>query len=372
EKKHECWPTANNLTCVLNNLLINYNKKLRPNYDGQPLRVQIYMMIITLGPIFEHDMSYTMNCFFRQIWVDQNLTLPQEVSNISVSTKLLSAIWKPDTYFLNSHSSWLHSIPTANRLLRILENGRLLYSSRITLRAGCPMKLRKFPMDVQTCPLRIGSYAYSTQDVIYDWRQDGVEMNNLKLSQFDLFEYGISKENIDMDGRMFEIRLCYNFNGKDIHILLLGNHSVLHLDLRMRRHMGYYVLQNQYHENHVDGSFDSSDDSRIEEVEQSMVKLKRLSTTTESPLLSNQVTVIQENIRTSSLKKWSRCWSSSVCLNKLKCKQQRKKYGSRTYVQDNNSVNKLDRLSRIAFPLLFVVLNFVYWYLYLIKIPDGV
>ncbi len=43
---------------------------------------------------------------------------------------VFSAIWKPDTYFMNSHAGYLHSTPTLNHLLRILENGRLLYSSR--------------------------------------------------------------------------------------------------------------------------------------------------------------------------------------------------------------------------------------------------
>lgn len=30
-----CWPTANNLTCVLNDLLYGYNKQLRPKHNGR-------------------------------------------------------------------------------------------------------------------------------------------------------------------------------------------------------------------------------------------------------------------------------------------------------------------------------------------------
>ncbi len=41
-----------------------------------------------------------------------------------------SAIWKPDTYFINSHSGYLHTTPNFNHLVRILANGRILYSSR--------------------------------------------------------------------------------------------------------------------------------------------------------------------------------------------------------------------------------------------------
>ncbi|CAF4142853.1 unnamed protein product, partial [Rotaria socialis] len=205
-----CWPRANNLTCVLNDLLYGYNKQLRPNHTG---------------PIVELDMSFTMNLFFRQVWTDERLTLPNKISNVAVSTKLLSAIWKPDTYFLNSHSGYLHTTPTLNHLLRILENGRLLYSSRLTIKAYCSMFLRRYPLDVQTCSLILSSYAYGTRDVIYDWKLDehnGVELERLKLSQFDLFSYKISKREIQLTDR---------------------NHSVLQLDLRMRRSVGFYVLQ---------------------------------------------------------------------------------------------------------------------------------
>ncbi|CAF0848890.1 unnamed protein product [Rotaria sordida] len=220
-----CWPTANNLTCVLNNVLFGYNKQLRPNHTGDPIHVQVYLMVITLGPIVELDMSFKMNLFFRQIWTDERLTLPNKISNVSVSTKLLSAIWKPDTYFMNSHSGFLHTTPTLNHLLRILEHGRLLYSSRLTITAYCSMLLHRFPLDVQTCSLILSSYAYGTRDVIYDWKLDehnGVELERLKLSQFDLFNYKISKREIQLNDR---------------------NHSVLQLDLRMRRSVGYYLLQ---------------------------------------------------------------------------------------------------------------------------------
>ncbi len=88
---------------------------------------------------------------------------------------VFSAIWKPDTYFMNSHAGYLHSTPTLNHLLRILENGRLLYSSRyvyeskrkmksnyflfirLTIKAYCSMSLARFPLDVQTCSLIFSS-----------------------------------------------------------------------------------------------------------------------------------------------------------------------------------------------------------------------
>lgn len=33
-----------------------------------------------------------MNMFFRQVWTDERLTLPNNISNVAVSTKLLRSI----------------------------------------------------------------------------------------------------------------------------------------------------------------------------------------------------------------------------------------------------------------------------------------
>lgn len=58
-----CWPTANNLTCVLNDLLLGYNKQLRPNHTGDPIHVQVYMMIITLGKMWIKSLLFD-TCIF--------------------------------------------------------------------------------------------------------------------------------------------------------------------------------------------------------------------------------------------------------------------------------------------------------------------
>ena len=62
---------------------------------------------------------------------------------------MLEQIWKPDTFFLNGKESYLHDIPTSNRLVRLSRDGSILYSSRLTIEAACPMNLRDFPLDKQ-------------------------------------------------------------------------------------------------------------------------------------------------------------------------------------------------------------------------------
>jgi hypothetical protein len=55
------------LTRVLDKLLTNYNKNIRPTFDkGIPTVVDINMSIKSIGPISSLTMSYRIDCYFRQ------------------------------------------------------------------------------------------------------------------------------------------------------------------------------------------------------------------------------------------------------------------------------------------------------------------
>lgn len=105
--------------------------------------------------------TYSMDCYFRQSWVDKRLAFEGAQDTLALSVSMLARIWKPDTYFYNGKQSYLHTITTPNKFVRIYQNGRVLYSSRLTIKAGCPMNLADFPMDIQKCPLKFGSCEYA-------------------------------------------------------------------------------------------------------------------------------------------------------------------------------------------------------------------
>ena len=88
--------------------------------------------------------------------------------------------------------------------------------------------------------------SYGTRDLIYDWKLDehnGVELERVKLSQFNLDNYKISKKEIQFNDRLYLKDDKKNRYIKDKNFFFKGNHSVLQLDLRMRRSIGYYLLQ---------------------------------------------------------------------------------------------------------------------------------
>ncbi|OAD55135.1 Gamma-aminobutyric acid receptor alpha-like [Eufriesea mexicana] len=177
-----------NISELLDNLLRGYDNSVRPDFGGPPATVEVDIMVRSMGPISEVDMTYSMDCYFRQSWVDRRLAFQSGKETLALSISMLARIWKPDTYFYNGKHSYLHTITSPNKFVRLYQDGRVLYSSRLTIKAGCPMNLENFPMDTQRCPLQFGSFGYTKRDVIYKWNSDRqvAIADDMKLSQFDL------------------------------------------------------------------------------------------------------------------------------------------------------------------------------------------
>ncbi|CAB0035819.1 unnamed protein product, partial [Trichogramma brassicae] len=216
---------SRNITMVLENLLMNYeNSQLPTHGKGTPTIVKTNILIRSMGPISELDMDYSMDCYFRQYWRDSRLSFLGPIKSLSLSIKMLERIWRPDTYFYNGKHSYVHTITVPNKLLRISQEGDILYSMRLTIKAKCTMDLRNFPMDRQSCPLILGSYAYTSGELVYEWK-DNSSVNflpGMALSQFDLMGYPY--RNLTFVRRE-------------------GEFSVLQVSFNLQRHTGYFLIQ---------------------------------------------------------------------------------------------------------------------------------
>ncbi|XP_076348357.1 gamma-aminobutyric acid receptor alpha-like [Tachypleus tridentatus] len=169
-------------------------------------------------------LSYSMDCYFRQSWIDRRLAFTGSMTTLALSVSMLERIWRPDTNFYNGKHSYLHTITSPNKFMRLRQNGKVLYSSRLTIKADCPMNLENFPMDMQRCPLRIGSFAYSSADVLYLWNpaRRVVIHPDMKMSQFDLIDKPSGNQ-------------TDHFRQSPFSVLLASFH--------LQRHMGYFVIE---------------------------------------------------------------------------------------------------------------------------------
>ncbi|XP_029943356.1 glycine receptor subunit alpha-3-like isoform X2 [Salarias fasciatus] len=203
-----------------------YDARIRPNFKGPPVNVSCNIFINSFGSIAETTMDYRVNIFLRQQWNDPRLAYAEYPDDsLDLDPSMLDSIWKPDLFFANEKGAHFHEVTTDNKLLRIFKNGNVLYSIRLTLTLSCPMDLKNFPMDVQTCIMQLESFGYTMNDLIFEWQENGpVQVaEGLTLPQF------ILKDESDL-------RYCtkhYN----------TGKFTCIEVRFHLERQMGYYLIQ---------------------------------------------------------------------------------------------------------------------------------
>uniref|UniRef100_S4RWU3 Gamma-aminobutyric acid receptor subunit pi n=1 Tax=Petromyzon marinus TaxID=7757 RepID=S4RWU3_PETMA len=163
--------------------------------------------IASIDSISEINMAgqdYTATIFLRQRWVDERLCFDANKS-LSLDGRLVQLLWVPDTFIVDSKRSFLHAVTVENRLIRIFPNGTVLYALRITATVACNMDLTKYPMDKQSCTLQLESWGYNTDDMVFYWTRgnDSVRgLENLRLAQYTVEEQftSVSEAVYETDG----------------------------------------------------------------------------------------------------------------------------------------------------------------------------
>ncbi|KAL7881202.1 hypothetical protein AOLI_G00080500 [Acnodon oligacanthus] len=191
-----------------------------------PVNVTCNIFINSFGSIAETTMDYRVNIFLRQKWNDPRLAYSEYPDpSLDLDPSMLDSIWKPDLFFANEKGANFHDVTTDNKLLRISKDGTVLYSIRLTLILSCPMDLKNFPMDVQTCTMQLESFGYTMNDLIFEWLDEGpVQVaEGLTLPQFIMREEK-------------ELGYCtkhYN----------TGKFTCIEVKFKLERQMGYYLIQ---------------------------------------------------------------------------------------------------------------------------------
>uniref|UniRef100_A0A672R0Y4 Gamma-aminobutyric acid receptor subunit alpha-2 n=1 Tax=Sinocyclocheilus grahami TaxID=75366 RepID=A0A672R0Y4_SINGR len=220
----------NNITLftrILDRLLDGYDNRLRPGLGDRVTTVKTDIYVTSFGPVSDTDMEYTIDVFFRQSWKDERLKFEGPMNILRLNNLMASKIWTPDTFFHNGKKSVAHNMTMPNKLLRIQDDGTLLYTMRLTVHAECPMHLEDFPMDFHSCPLKFGSYAYTTTEVTYTWTKNAsnsvvVEEESSRLNQYDLLGQTVGNETIRSS---------------------TGEYTVMTAHFHLKRKIGYFVIQ---------------------------------------------------------------------------------------------------------------------------------
>ncbi|CAM9367630.1 glycine receptor subunit alpha-2-like [Lampetra fluviatilis] len=205
-----------------------YERRLRPNINGEPVVVNCSMIIKRFGPVQETSMDYQTSIILQMRWNDNRLqSLFTSTSNNSydLGNNYIDSIWKPCLFFENEKTASAHAIIADNKMLRLFSNGDVFYTMRLTMSLECAMALNDYPMDSQKCHMNLESYGYTTHDVILRWNDTNPIVFNTSriVTTFTVYE----------DGKLGDCTQTYG----------TGTFSCISLEITLSRDIGYNLIQ---------------------------------------------------------------------------------------------------------------------------------
>ncbi|VDM97349.1 unnamed protein product, partial [Onchocerca ochengi] len=126
-------------------------------FQGSAVVVRFGIYIESMSNFQTSTMDYDMDIFLMMAWRDARLVNPYQKPILVKEEEILEKIWRPDPFFANAKEASFHEVTFLNFLMRIYNDGLVLYETRIKLKPSCNLVLCKYPHDRQTCELRIKS-----------------------------------------------------------------------------------------------------------------------------------------------------------------------------------------------------------------------
>ena len=179
-----------------------YNKEILPQKNS-PVNISVLAHLIDVIEINDNDETVTLCMLLAVSWIDPGIELilnstawsaelggGKEASHYS--KYWLDYIWKPDLDMLNVKKFQIRQIMGEEQgFLRVTSDKRFWYEFPVEVTLGCPkFDFRRYPFDVQTCNMFIGSFQYDSNKNIYHGKvvYDGNKQQILQYEVSDIKE----------------------------------------------------------------------------------------------------------------------------------------------------------------------------------------
>ncbi|XP_014257522.1 glycine receptor subunit alpha-2 [Cimex lectularius] len=206
-----------------------YDKMRPPKKDGNPTVVFFHVTVMGLDSIDENSMTYVADIFFAQTWKDYRLRLPENMTSEYrlLEVDWLKNMWRPDSFFKNAKSVTFQTMTIPNHYMWLYKDKTILYMVKLTLRLSCVMNFMIYPHDTQECKLQMESLSHTTDDMIFQWDPD------VPL---------VVDEKIELP----QLQLVKNKTADCTQVYSTGNFTCLEVVFVLKRRLGYYLFHTYF------------------------------------------------------------------------------------------------------------------------------
>ena len=217
---------------LVESLLKGYSRIIRPsNIVNVILGVELKQII----SVDEKNQILSTNSFISQYWSDPRLAWNTTDNNGTEILMIpLKSVWAPDTNIINSaNGDGYLKLNSDFSYVSVYYTGDVYYvSSVLGLQTRCDLDMRKWPFDTQKCTIRVASWSFEDDKLIYSLNESYVDIGDFTPHPiWTLDENNSELKTSEKIGRVpFDI-----YNSTEINIIL-----------SLRRKPLYYMINTMF------------------------------------------------------------------------------------------------------------------------------
>ncbi|KAK6962928.1 neuronal acetylcholine receptor subunit beta-3 [Biomphalaria glabrata] len=163
---------------LITRLLSRYVKEARPVlHPNDAVSVSVKFSFVRIEDLDESTDTFSASMFIVQMWNDPRLKWNiSEFGGVRNVRLPANKLWVPDLVLYNvAHRSPPQSL--YEETVTVTSDGSIVWVPMLTLHSTCPMDLRDFPYDVQTCSLVFGSWMHTSWEMNVTFISKKTEMD---------------------------------------------------------------------------------------------------------------------------------------------------------------------------------------------------
>lgn len=206
-----------------------YDEQTLPPSIG-PLSLKTRLVVSALGNFKAGLTEFSSQLEVRYEWRDPRLAyreLAPQVKHLVAEEWGHDLIWVPTIFMANDKKSTVITFPRQNIYIVVSPDGDVVYRFRLNLRMHCALNVRRFPFDRTQCRLPMQSWSLPEEELKLEWDEDGHNGTKVEISnEFSMLEY-----------RLIDVK-----TSSDVAEMEYGNFSRVVVTFEMERESNHFIL----------------------------------------------------------------------------------------------------------------------------------
>lgn len=149
-------------------------REVHPLPGPAPVEVSIWLNVVEVSDVRDKDQEFDVELYIYQSWHARALAGGEEKQSLPISGN-----WTPNEEFIGARAIKRESDNT----LEVFPDGTVRHTQHVWATLAVDFDLHKFPFDRHPLPLRVESYSYPANEVVFVHAQDEATGDRPKVTQ---------------------------------------------------------------------------------------------------------------------------------------------------------------------------------------------